>query len=85
LQEDYSSLKAQWGGDTTYDIGSLARSNNATLNSVAAYYDLVRFQRLLDSKMKWRFATNFNADGDRNERGDGGVGPLLTWRANHGR
>jgi predicted aminopeptidase len=49
LQQEYAQLKAQWGGDPDYD-GWFSRSvNNAKLNSVAAYYDLVpSFERLLE-------------------------------------
>ena len=48
LRGDYAQLKAQWGGSNDYD-GWFARPlNNAQLNSVAAYYDLVPcFERLL--------------------------------------
>ena len=49
LQQDYRKLKAeQWGGDTQYDEWFAHGINNAKLNSVAAYYDLVPgFERLL--------------------------------------
>jgi predicted aminopeptidase len=48
LQQEYTQLKAQWGGNTTYDDWFAAPVNNAQLNSVAAYYDLVpAFERLL--------------------------------------
>ena len=48
LRSDYAQLKAQWGGTNEYD-GWFARPiNNAQLNSVATYYDLIPcFQRLL--------------------------------------
>jgi predicted aminopeptidase len=48
MREQYAELKEEWGGNTDYD-GWFARGlNNAKLNSVAAYYDLVpAFQRLL--------------------------------------
>jgi len=50
LQQDYAQLKAQWGGGTGYDNWFGRQVNNAQLNSVAAYYDLVPgFQRLLES------------------------------------
>ncbi len=49
LQQEYAQLKAQWGGDTEYDEWFARAVNNAQLNSVAAYYDLVPgFQRLLE-------------------------------------
>ncbi len=48
MQDEYARLKSEWGGDTEYD-GWFAHSiNNAQLNSVAAYYDLVPgFEQLL--------------------------------------
>jgi predicted aminopeptidase len=47
LQRDYASLKAQWGGNSDYDHW-FTKVNNAKLNSVAAYYDLVPgFNRIL--------------------------------------
>ncbi len=49
LEREYSQLKAQWGGDTEYDDWFAHPVNNAQLNSVAAYYDLVPgFRRLLE-------------------------------------
>jgi predicted aminopeptidase len=48
LKAAYSGLKAHWGGDTEYDAWFSPQLNNAKLNSVAAYYDLVPgFQQLL--------------------------------------
>jgi predicted aminopeptidase len=48
LQQEYTQLKSQWGGDTEYDEWFAHPVNNAQLNSVAAYYDLVPgFERLL--------------------------------------
>jgi predicted aminopeptidase len=48
LQQDYRRLKAQWGGNTDYDAWFAHEVNNAQLNSVAAYYDLVPgFEQLL--------------------------------------
>ena len=48
LQKEYVLLKAQWGGETEYDHWFAHGVNNAKLNSVAAYYDLVPgFERLL--------------------------------------
>ncbi|MGO8928222.1 MAG: aminopeptidase [Limisphaerales bacterium] len=48
LQQEYTQLKAQWGGNTAYDDWFAEPVNNAQLNSVAAYYDLVPgFERLL--------------------------------------
>jgi predicted aminopeptidase len=47
-QQDYADLKKQWAGDTSYDAW-FAQVNNAKLNSVAAYYDLVPgFEHLLE-------------------------------------
>jgi predicted aminopeptidase len=49
LQEEYAQLKAQWGGNTEYDAWFAGPVNNAQLNSVAAYYDLVPgFDHLLE-------------------------------------
>jgi len=49
LQREYAQLKAQWGGATEYDKWFSRSVNNAQLNSVAAYYDLVPgFERLLE-------------------------------------
>jgi predicted aminopeptidase len=48
LQNGYTKLKAQWGGETEYDNWFAKGVNNAKLNSVAEYYDLVPgFERLL--------------------------------------
>ena len=48
LQQEYTQLKAQWGGNTAYDDWFAGPVNNAQINSVAAYYDLVPgFERLL--------------------------------------
>ena len=48
LRQEYTQLKAQWGGDTEYDKWFARPLNNAQLNSVAAYYDLVPgFEQLL--------------------------------------
>jgi predicted aminopeptidase len=49
LQQEYAQLKAQWGGNTEYDAWFAGPVNNAQLNSVAAYCDLVPgFERLLE-------------------------------------
>ena len=49
LQQEYTQLKAQWGGNAEYDEWFAGPINNAKLNSVAAYYDLVPgFERLLE-------------------------------------
>jgi predicted aminopeptidase len=49
LQREYNQLKAQWGGAKDYDPWFARTVNNAQLNSVAAYYDLVPgFERLLE-------------------------------------
>jgi predicted aminopeptidase len=48
LRQEYTQLKAQWGGDTEYDKWFARQLNNAQLNSIAAYYDLVPgFEQLL--------------------------------------
>jgi len=50
LQLGYAKLKAQWGGDPEYDAWFARQVNNAKLNSVAAYYDLLPgFQHLLET------------------------------------
>jgi predicted aminopeptidase len=49
LQADYAKLKQEWRGDTSYDAWFARQVNNAQLNSVAAYYDLVPgFEHLLE-------------------------------------
>jgi predicted aminopeptidase len=49
LRQEYAALKPQWGGNTEYDGWFTDPINNAQLNSVAAYYDLVPgFERLLE-------------------------------------
>ena len=48
LQSEYGTLKKSWGGNKEYDEWFARQLNNAKLNSVAAYYDLVPgFERLL--------------------------------------
>ncbi|MEY2427619.1 MAG: hypothetical protein QOJ40_504 [Verrucomicrobiota bacterium] len=48
LQKHYDQLKAQWGGEQGYDPWFAHEINNAKLNSVATYYDLVPgFKHLL--------------------------------------
>ena len=48
LQRAYAELKKEWGGDTSYEAWFARQINNAQLNSVAAYYDLVPgFEHLL--------------------------------------
>jgi predicted aminopeptidase len=48
LKQEYAALKSGWGGDTEYDEWFSRPINNAQLNSVATYYDLVpSFERLL--------------------------------------
>ena len=49
LQKEYAKLKQAWGGNTDHDAWFAREVNNAQLNSVAAYYDLVPgFERLLE-------------------------------------
>ena len=51
LKNEYGSLKSFWGGYTGYDAWFDEQLNNAKLNSIGAYYDLVpAFNRLLDSQ-----------------------------------
>ena len=48
LRDDYRRLKAEWGGAASYDDWFARDLNNAKLNTVANYYDLVPgFERLL--------------------------------------
>ncbi len=48
LQDGYLALKKAWGNRSDYDAWFAREVNNAQLNSVAAYYDLVPgFERLL--------------------------------------
>jgi predicted aminopeptidase len=50
LRREYGKLKESWGGDGDYDGWFDEPINNAKLNSVAAYYDLVPgFKRLLET------------------------------------
>jgi predicted aminopeptidase len=51
MKEEYARLKESWHGDTEYDGWFAREVNNAQLNSVAAYYDLVPgFEQLLSSQ-----------------------------------
>jgi predicted aminopeptidase len=48
LRNRYAQMKVQWGGNADYDKFFSRQLNNAQLNSVAAYYDLVPgFMQLL--------------------------------------
>jgi predicted aminopeptidase len=48
LQHEYAQLKAEWGGKRDYEGWFSRPINNAQLNSVAAYYELVPcFEQLL--------------------------------------
>lgn len=48
MKQDFVRLKADWGGDPEFDGWFQRPLNNAHLNSVAAYYDLVpAFEELL--------------------------------------
>ena len=50
LHRDYEALKTQWAGKSEYDGWFAKPINNARLNTIATYYDLVSgFQRLLES------------------------------------
>ena len=49
LQKEYARLKETWGGSNEYDEWFSQEVNNARLNSVAAYYDLLpAFEHLLE-------------------------------------
>lgn len=49
LRTDYAKAKAAWGGNPEYDNWFARPINNAKLNTVATYYELVpRFNRLLE-------------------------------------
>jgi len=41
MREEYAQLKSKWGGYTGYDKWFRGPLNNAQLNTVATYYDLV--------------------------------------------
>ena len=41
LRHEYADLKARWGGNTEYDAWFARPLNNAQLNTIANYYDLV--------------------------------------------
>ena len=57
LQNDYTKLKQEWGGQSGYDEWFANSVNNAKLNTVATYYDLVPvFHQLIQ-----------NHDGDLNK------------------
>jgi len=48
LQQGYEAIKQRWSGDSRYDRFFAKPMNNARLNTVATYYDLVpAFERLL--------------------------------------
>jgi predicted aminopeptidase len=50
LRRNYEKLKGDWGGYTGYDEWFAHGVNNAQLNSIATYYDLVpTFERLLEA------------------------------------
>ncbi len=51
LKNEYGTLKSFWGGYAGYDAWFSDQLNNAKLNSVGAYYDLVpAFSRLLNDQ-----------------------------------
>jgi predicted aminopeptidase len=75
LKSRYEDLKAEWDGDTSYDLWFSRQLNNAKLNSVAAYYRLVPgFEALLelnDGDLKEFYAAAQRlADMPRKERRD---------------
>ena len=48
LKDRYAALKAQWGGCSDYDAWFARPINNAQLNTIATYYDLVPdFRKLI--------------------------------------
>ena len=48
LREDFAKMKEGWGGQTEYDSWMANEVNNAKINAVAAYYELVpAFEHLL--------------------------------------
>jgi predicted aminopeptidase len=64
LLANYEGLKEQWNGDATYDRWFSRQLNNAKLNSVANYYDLVPgFKALLE--LEKGNLTNFYAAAKR--------------------
>ena len=51
MREEYAQIRARWRGDSRYDRTFAKPWNNARLNTVATYYDLVPgFERLLEAK-----------------------------------
>ena len=49
LKTDYARLKSDWGGLSSYDRWFAQPINNAQINTIATYYDLVPyFRRLLE-------------------------------------
>lgn len=51
MREEYAQIRARWRGDPRYDRTFAKPWNNARLNTVATYYDLVSgFERLLEPK-----------------------------------
>ena len=82
LQQEYAQLKAQWGGDSQYDEWFARTVNNAKLNSVAAYYDLLPgFKRLLEMKggdlgsftKRWTSCAGAESERDQRLRALGGA------------
>jgi predicted aminopeptidase len=73
LQVEFAQLKQRWGGETDYDNWFAQQVNNAKLNSVAAYYDLVPgFEHLLELNggdlQKFYVAAQRLADKPKKER-----------------
>ncbi len=85
FKQEFASLKQHWGGDPEFDAWFTYSINNAHLNSVAAYYDLVpAFERLLaanggDLKKFYKAAQELakKSRKERNEllKGGEGAGP----------
>jgi predicted aminopeptidase len=51
MREEYAQIRTRWRGDSRYDRTFGKPWNNARLNTVATYYDLVPgFERLLEAK-----------------------------------
>lgn len=87
LKNRYAEAKADWGGNTDYDQWFSHQLNNAQLNSVAAYYDLVPgFMQLLklngDDLEKFYDAAERLSKKPKKERQEwlrtlGGKGPVV--------
>jgi predicted aminopeptidase len=51
MRQEYAQIRVRWRGDSRYDRTFAKPWNNARLNAVATYYDLVPgFEQLLKAK-----------------------------------